>query len=48
MPKGAQQDAPKAQGGQNKVKKPRATAGAGQGKARMKKAAPVAADRKAP
>uniref|UniRef100_A0A8C3Q3L8 Uncharacterized protein n=1 Tax=Geospiza parvula TaxID=87175 RepID=A0A8C3Q3L8_GEOPR len=48
VPKGAQQDAPKAQGGQNKVKKPRVTAGAGQGKARMKKAAPVAADRKAP
>ncbi|XP_054371993.1 histone H1.8 [Molothrus ater] len=48
VPRRAQQDAPKAQGGQNKVKKPRVTAGAGQGKARMKKAAPVAADRKAP
>uniref|UniRef100_A0A8C5JSI8 H15 domain-containing protein n=1 Tax=Junco hyemalis TaxID=40217 RepID=A0A8C5JSI8_JUNHY len=48
VPKGAQQEGPKAQGGQNKVKKPRATAGAGQGKARVKKAAPVAADRKAP
>uniref|UniRef100_A0A8D2M566 H15 domain-containing protein n=1 Tax=Zonotrichia albicollis TaxID=44394 RepID=A0A8D2M566_ZONAL len=48
VPKGAQQEGPKAQGGQNKVKKPRATAGAGQGKARVKKAAPMAADRKAP
>ncbi|XP_064580586.1 histone H1.8 isoform X2 [Zonotrichia leucophrys gambelii] len=48
VPKGAQQEGPKAQGGQNKVKKPRATAGAGQGKARVKKAAPVAADTKAP
>ncbi|XP_038004955.1 histone H1.8 [Motacilla alba alba] len=48
VPKGAQRGAPKAQGGQDKAKKPRVTAGAGQGKARMKKAAPVAADRKAP
>ncbi|CAN8186335.1 unnamed protein product [Coccothraustes coccothraustes] len=48
VPKGAQQDAPKAQGGQDKAKKPRATARAGQGKARMKKAAPPAVDRKAP
>ncbi|XP_054137166.1 histone H1.8 [Melozone crissalis] len=48
VPKGAQQEGAKAQGGHNKVKKPRATAGAGQGKARVKKAAPVAADRKAP
>ncbi|XP_033373465.1 histone H1oo isoform X2 [Parus major] len=48
VPKGAQQDAPKAQGGQDQAKKPRATPGAGQGKARLKKAVPVAADRKAP
>uniref|UniRef100_A0A8C9NUU7 H1.8 linker histone n=1 Tax=Serinus canaria TaxID=9135 RepID=A0A8C9NUU7_SERCA len=48
MPKGAQQDAPQAQGGQDKAKKPHVTARAGQGKARMKKAAPLAADRKAP
>ncbi|XP_064289258.1 histone H1.8 isoform X3 [Passer domesticus] len=48
VPKRAQQDAPKARGGQDKAKKPRVTAGAGQGKARMKKAAPVAADRKTP
>ncbi|XP_059711985.1 histone H1.8 [Haemorhous mexicanus] len=48
VPKGARQDAPKAQGGQDKAKKPRVTARAGQGKARMKKAAPLAADRKAP
>lgn len=48
MPKGAQQAAPKAQGGQDKAKKPDVTARAGQGKARMKKAAPLAADRKAP
>ncbi|XP_053809777.1 histone H1.8 [Vidua chalybeata] len=49
VPKGEQQDAPKAQGGQGQAKKkPRVTPGAGQGKARMKKAASVAADRKAP
>ncbi|XP_014107326.1 PREDICTED: LOW QUALITY PROTEIN: histone H1oo [Pseudopodoces humilis] len=48
VPKGAQQDAPKAQGGQGQAKKPRATPGAGQGKARLKKAVPMAADRKAP
>nr|XP_031361800.1 histone H1oo [Lonchura striata domestica] len=48
VPKGAQQDAPKAQGGQGQAKKPRVTPGAGQGKVRMKKAASVAADKKAP
>uniref|UniRef100_A0A674HDQ2 H1.8 linker histone n=1 Tax=Taeniopygia guttata TaxID=59729 RepID=A0A674HDQ2_TAEGU len=48
VPKEAQQDAPKAQGSQGQAKKPRVTPGAGQGKARMKKAASVAADKKAP
>lgn len=48
VPKGAQQDAPKAQAGQDQAKKPRVTPGAGQGKARPKKAAPAAGDRKAP
>ncbi|TRZ13620.1 hypothetical protein HGM15179_013488 [Zosterops borbonicus] len=48
VPKGAQQGAPKAQGGQDQAKKPRVAPGAGQGKAKVKKAAPVAADRKAP
>ncbi|XP_041281477.1 histone H1.8 [Onychostruthus taczanowskii] len=48
VPKKEQQEAPKAQGGQDKARKPRVTAGAGQGKARKKKAAPVAADRQAP
>uniref|UniRef100_A0A8C3QP47 H15 domain-containing protein n=1 Tax=Cyanoderma ruficeps TaxID=181631 RepID=A0A8C3QP47_9PASS len=47
-PKGAQQGAPKAQGSQDQAKKPRVTPGAGQGKARVKKAAPMAAHRKAP
>ncbi|XP_005053381.1 PREDICTED: histone H1oo isoform X2 [Ficedula albicollis] len=47
VPKGAQQNAPKAQGAQ--AKKPRVTPGAGQGKkVRPKKAAPVAAEKKAP
>ncbi|XP_074770720.1 histone H1.8 [Athene noctua] len=45
-PKGAQQDAPKAKGGQGKAKKPRVTPGAGQGG--LQKAAPPAAGRKAP
>ncbi|XP_031977087.1 histone H1.8 [Corvus kubaryi] len=48
VPKGAQQDAPKAQAGQDQARKPRVTPGAGQGKARLKKAAPTAGDRKAP
>ncbi|XP_066051793.1 histone H1.8 [Chamaea fasciata] len=48
VPKGAQRGAPKAQGGQDQAKKPRVTPGAGQGKARVKKAALMAADRKAP
>ncbi|XP_066183214.1 histone H1.8 isoform X2 [Sylvia atricapilla] len=47
VPKGAQQGAPKAQGSQDQAKKPRVTPGAGQGKARVKKAAPTAAGRKA-
>ncbi|XP_042635630.1 histone H1.8 [Catharus ustulatus] len=49
VPKGAQQNAPKAQRGQDQAKKPRVMPGARQGKkARPKKAAPVAADKKAP
>ncbi|XP_074735901.1 histone H1.8 [Strix uralensis] len=48
VPKGAQQDAPKAKGGQSKARKPRATPGAGQGQAGLRKAAPPAAGRKAP
>ncbi|XP_062356437.1 histone H1.8 [Cinclus cinclus] len=49
VPKGAQQDAPKAQGGQDQAKKPRVTPGAGQGKkARMKKTAAMAAGKTAP
>ncbi|KAM6121462.1 histone H1.8 [Pterocles gutturalis] len=48
VPKGAQQDAPKVKGGLGKVKKPRVAPGAGQGEARLRKAAPPAADRKAP
>ncbi|XP_009956089.1 PREDICTED: skin secretory protein xP2-like, partial [Leptosomus discolor] len=48
VPKGAQQDAPKAKGGQGKVRKPRVTPGAGQGEARLQKAAAPAAGKKAP
>ncbi|XP_009572051.1 PREDICTED: protein B4, partial [Fulmarus glacialis] len=47
-PKGAQQDASKAKGGQGKARKPRAAQGAGQGEARLRKAAPTPAGRKAP
>ncbi|XP_071612511.1 histone H1.8 isoform X2 [Heliangelus exortis] len=38
-PKGAQQDAPKAKGGQGKAKKPQTAPGPGQGKAGLRKAA---------
>ncbi|KFO12217.1 hypothetical protein N312_05738, partial [Balearica regulorum gibbericeps] len=38
-PKGAQQDAPKAKGGQGKARKPKVTPGAGQGEARPRNAA---------
>ncbi|XP_030314060.1 protein B4 [Calypte anna] len=38
-PKGAQQDAPKAEGGQGKAKKPQTAPGAGQGKAGLRKGA---------
>uniref|UniRef100_A0A8C8AZV7 H1.8 linker histone n=1 Tax=Otus sunia TaxID=257818 RepID=A0A8C8AZV7_9STRI len=48
VPKGAQQGAPKAKGGQSKARKPRATPGASQGQAGLQKAAPAAAGRKAP
>ncbi|KAL2300009.1 hypothetical protein Nmel_012865 [Mimus melanotis] len=49
VPKGAQQNAPKAQGGQDQAKKPRVTPGAGQGKKpRQKKAAPLAAGKNVP
>ncbi|XP_075014579.1 histone H1.8 [Calonectris borealis] len=47
-PKGAQQDTPKAKGGQGKARKPRAAPGASQGEARLRKAAPTPAGRKAP
>ncbi|RMB99075.1 hypothetical protein DUI87_24621 [Hirundo rustica rustica] len=47
-PKRTHQGASKVQGGQVQAKKPRVTPGAGQGKARLKKAAPKAADGKAP
>ncbi|XP_009318391.1 PREDICTED: histone H1oo [Pygoscelis adeliae] len=47
-PKGAQQDAPKGKGGQGKARKPRAAPGASQGEARLQKAAPTPAGRKAP
>ncbi|XP_063204243.1 histone H1.8 [Chroicocephalus ridibundus] len=47
-PKGEQQDVPKVQGGQGKARKPRAAPGAGQGEAGLRKAAPLAAGRKAP
>ncbi|XP_050169233.1 protein B4 [Myiozetetes cayanensis] len=40
VPKGAQQEAPKAQKGQSQAKKPRVTPGATQGEARLQKAAP--------
>ncbi|XP_072732596.1 histone H1.8 [Ciconia boyciana] len=47
VPKGEQQDAPKAKGGQGKARKPRAAPGAGQGEAGLRKAAPTPAGRKA-
>ncbi|XP_076201997.1 histone H1.8 [Aptenodytes patagonicus] len=46
-PKGAQQDAPKGKGGQGKARKPQAARGASQGEARLQKAAPTPAGRKA-
>ncbi|XP_054694657.1 protein B4 [Grus americana] len=46
-PKRAQQDAPKAKGGQGKARKPKVTPGAGQGEARPQNAALVPAGRKA-
>ncbi|KAM9654762.1 histone H1.8 [Morphnus guianensis] len=48
VPKGAQQDAPKAKGGQGKARKPRVTPGAGQGEAGLQKAAHPPAGRKVP
>ncbi|KAM6126453.1 LOW QUALITY PROTEIN: histone H1.8 [Phoenicopterus ruber ruber] len=46
-PKRAQQDAPKAKGGQGKARKPRAAPGASRGEAGLRKAAPAPAGRKA-
>uniref|UniRef100_A0A663ETL9 H1.8 linker histone n=1 Tax=Aquila chrysaetos chrysaetos TaxID=223781 RepID=A0A663ETL9_AQUCH len=46
VPKGAQQDAPKAKGDQGKARKPRVTPGAGQGQAGLRKAAHPPAGRK--
>nr|XP_010303538.1 PREDICTED: histone H1oo-like [Balearica regulorum gibbericeps] len=46
-PKGAQQDAPKAKGGQGKARKPKVTPGAGQGEARPRNAALAPTGRKA-
>ncbi|XP_029852059.1 histone H1.8 isoform X2 [Aquila chrysaetos chrysaetos] len=48
VPKGAQQDAPKAKGDQGKARKPRVTPGAGQGQAGLRKAAHPPAGRKVP
>lgn len=48
VPKGAQQDAPKAKGDQGKARKPRVTPEAGQGEAGLRKAAPPPAGRKVP
>ncbi|XP_069721902.1 histone H1.8 [Phaenicophaeus curvirostris] len=48
VPKGAQQDVPKAKKGQGKARKPQAAAGAGRGEARLQKAVPSAVGRKAP
>ncbi|XP_074951561.1 histone H1.8 [Phalacrocorax aristotelis] len=47
-PKRAQQDAPKAKGGQGKARKPRAAPEASQGEARLRKAVSTSAGRKAP